>query len=315
MTDRRQPDRAFFVPIEDAPGPAPPQSQQDADALARSVVARVRASADRPPMPLTSQPGPALPQSRAEAEAIARAVVRRTRGRSAIAGRGAAWGLFAGVALGLVGGALAAVAVYSSWVPPSPQAAAVAHDETPAAPAKPNEPARPTARTPEVPQQAPAPTAPVEAALRPAKSPASARQTSHAARPRVRKVDRLRQANQLRAAGAYRRAEALYARVMDHGADIEARYVATVAVAALRLEHLDKPQQALALYRRALRMRPDGPLTPTVRWGIAEANRVLGDRTAEIQALRSLLSAHPSHPARQQARVRLQGLEQPTAEP
>ena len=67
----------------------------------------------------------------------------------------------------------------------------------------------------------------------------------------------------------------LYERVMGTRAD-EA-YAATVALASLRLEHEGDPEGALALYERALAMRPEGVLSAQARAGAARCRRTLGE--------------------------------------
>ncbi|MGD8863178.1 MAG: tetratricopeptide repeat protein, partial [Myxococcales bacterium] len=123
----------------------------------------------------------------------------------------------------------------------------------------------------------------------------------------------LERANHARAAGEYGRAERLYSRAMRRAADPDDAYVATVAAAGLRLEHTGSPRGALALYRRALRARPTGPLSASVRHGIAEAHRALGDREAEAQALRELVARHPGHLLTPRAEARLRALASPSA--
>ncbi|MDF2696767.1 MAG: hypothetical protein K0S65_5150 [Labilithrix sp.] len=86
--------------------------------------------------------------------------------------------------------------------------------------------------------------------------------------------DLLAEANRARRDHEWTRAASLYERVMGSRAD-EA-YAATVALASLRLEHLDDPRGALDLYERALAIRPGGVLTAQAEAGAARCRRVLG---------------------------------------
>src|SRR5581483_180821 len=108
-----------------------------------------------------------------------------------------------------------------------------------------------------------------------------------------------------------READALYQRVLRAPEGGAAAYVAQVASASLHLEHLGDPRGALRLYRSALRAQPAGPLAEEVRSGIAEACRATGDRPAEAQALRDLLTHHPGSLLRGRAEERLRALAGP----
>ena len=101
-------------------------------------------------------------------------------------------------------------------------------------------------------------------------------------------------ANQQRKEKRWRAAEALYERVMRDHAGTDAAAIATVASASLHLDHLADPAGALRRFRRALRLRPDGPLAEEARWGLAETYRALGDVEAERAALRALPVGPPA---------------------
>jgi len=112
-------------------------------------------------------------------------------------------------------------------------------------------------------------------------------------------------ANQQRKEKRWRRAEALYERVMRDHAGTDAAAIATVASASLHLDRLADPDGALRRFRQALRLRPDGPLAEEARWGLAETQRALGDKGAERSALRAFLAAHPRSVNAARARQRL----------
>ncbi|MFP2905175.1 tetratricopeptide repeat protein [Pyxidicoccus sp. 3LFB2] len=129
--------------------------------------------------------------------------------------------------------------------------------------------------------------------------------------PDVAPEDLLRQANELRAAGRWKEAEALYLHVIHAQPSSLASYVARVASGSLRLEHLGNARGALGQFEEALRMQPNGVLGQEARYGIAEAWRELGDRAAEARALEEFLSFHPDSPLGATARARLRELSSP----
>lgn len=102
--------------------------------------------------------------------------------------------------------------------------------------------------------------------------------------------DLLAAANRERGKGQYGRAEALYLRAatLDDGGPTA--QVARVAAADLRLERLEDPRGALALYRQA--RSQDGPLSLEAMAGVARAQRALGDTDGERRALAALLETH-----------------------
>jgi hypothetical protein len=105
--------------------------------------------------------------------------------------------------------------------------------------------------------------------------------------------DLLALANERRRAREWDEADQLYRAVIRRFPSSDAAVVAAVASATLHLEHLGDAAGALREYRQALAARPAGPLAEEARWGIAEAERVLGDAAAESEALRTFLANHP----------------------
>lgn len=120
--------------------------------------------------------------------------------------------------------------------------------------------------------------------------------------------DLLQAANRARAAGQFREAADTYAEVYERTPSSLSAYVAEVAAGSLELEHLDRPDRAARLFRRALRSRPGGALDLEARQGLATALHDLGRERDEIAALKALVAAHPNRPAAQRARARLSEL-------
>ena len=115
--------------------------------------------------------------------------------------------------------------------------------------------------------------------------------------------DMLKKANLLRGAGKYREAERVYVQLLVDAPGSQAAYVARVAAADLRREHLQDPQGALTLYRDALRSQ--GTLSLEAARGIAQAQRMLGDVEQERRALRELIEASPEDASAAWAKRRL----------
>lgn len=105
--------------------------------------------------------------------------------------------------------------------------------------------------------------------------------------------DWLEEANRLRAQKRWKDADETYARVWQAAPHSDAAYVARVASAGVRLDHLHDPKIALARYKNALKVAPAGPLSEEARYGIAEAYRAMGDRKAERAALEAFVAKHP----------------------
>ncbi|MCA9613956.1 MAG: hypothetical protein H6721_25975 [Sandaracinus sp.] len=119
--------------------------------------------------------------------------------------------------------------------------------------------------------------------------------------------DLLRRANGLRGGRQWREAERTYLEVTSAHPSTHAAYVARVAAAALRLEHLDDPGGAVRLYRSAI--SHGGNLDAEARAGLARAYGRLGRASDEADAWRGLLQRHPSSPFAGRARSRLSELE------
>ncbi len=117
--------------------------------------------------------------------------------------------------------------------------------------------------------------------------------------------DLLARANALRGQRLWKDAEATYQEVAKKYPRSAAAYVAQVASAGLRLDHLDDPAGAKKLYQRALTARPSGPLVEEARYGLARALRALGDSAGERDALETFVRAHPASPLRARAQKRL----------
>jgi tetratricopeptide (TPR) repeat protein len=130
--------------------------------------------------------------------------------------------------------------------------------------------------------------------------------TPIAPRPTVRAAeDWLREGNRLRAARRWKQADDAYGAAAQEAISDEAAYVAFVASAGVRLEHLNDARGALARYRAALKASPHGALDEEIRFGIADAYRALGDAAREREALQTFLRDHPQSPLTEQARARL----------
>lgn len=118
--------------------------------------------------------------------------------------------------------------------------------------------------------------------------------------------DWLVEGNRLRAERRWERADDAYAQALRSAPHGQTAYVARVASAAVRLEHLGDAKGALALYRAALRQTPRGPLREEILMGLADAQRALGNRAEERSALAQFLSEYPDSPLAAQAKSRLE---------
>lgn len=122
--------------------------------------------------------------------------------------------------------------------------------------------------------------------------------------------DRLAQANQLRQAGRWQEAEAAYLQIATHYAAAPEAEVASLAAAALRLEHLSDPQGALRLYES---LAQGGRLSVEARFGVARCQRALGNPAAEAAALAMVVELAPQSLQADRARQRLSQLRQENA--
>jgi hypothetical protein len=120
--------------------------------------------------------------------------------------------------------------------------------------------------------------------------------------------DWLEEANQLRARKKWKEADAAYAKVWQTAPKSDAAYVARIAAAGVRLDHLSDPRSALLRYRAALKASANGALSEEARFGIAEAFRKLEDSEREIAALRDFLAKHPNAGLAPKAKARLSAL-------
>lgn len=250
---------------------------------------------------LDDDAGPARPLPAAALEALAASAVERAFPVAPAPGarRSAPRWAVAAAVLACTSAAAAFVAG-QRLAPRTAEPAAVPSSAAPAAPARALDPARgPGARA------LPAPSVEDARAARPAPStePRAAPLASELAPP---PEDLLRTANQLRQQGRWREAERAYGRVMERYPGTATAYVARVAAASLRLDHLGDPAGALALYRGAL---AGGALGEEALLGMARCHRALGDRANEAATLRRFLAAHPRSLLAAQASARLAELE------
>jgi tetratricopeptide (TPR) repeat protein len=117
--------------------------------------------------------------------------------------------------------------------------------------------------------------------------------------------DLLARANALRGERRWQDADDVYEDVARRYPRSAAAYVASVASAGLKLDHLGDAARAKKLYQAALAARPTGPLAEEARYGLARALRALGDVAGERQALEAFVAAHPDSPLRKHAQKRL----------
>ncbi len=120
--------------------------------------------------------------------------------------------------------------------------------------------------------------------------------------------DLMKQANEQRRTRKWQAAEALYQRVVREHPGSSAAYVAAIAAASIRLDHLGDARGALRLYQSALASGVNRVLAEEARWGLAEAHRALGDDAREARALQAFVARHPGSPLIPQARARLGAL-------
>jgi len=118
--------------------------------------------------------------------------------------------------------------------------------------------------------------------------------------------DWLDEGNRLRAARRWQKAAAAYTRAAEEAPHTQVAYVARVAAAGVRLEHLHDAAGALASYRDALEEQPGGALGEEIDWGIAETLHALGRRDEERRALDRFVREHPRSPLLSQAKARLE---------
>jgi tetratricopeptide (TPR) repeat protein len=220
--------------------------------------------------PLDQEPGPAPPLAPEELDRTVERVVSRLEPRRRQPRVGLVWYGLAAIVVAASAGAVTLMARRPVSVPAS-------------------EPSAPGGSAPLI--EAP-----------PSATSAVDRPSPPAPRASVTPADRLGLANDLRRAGRWRDSEAAYLAIAtDYPAAPEA-YVATLAAAALRLEHLGDPAGALKLYQTSSRR---GPLGVEALFGVARAERALGRSDAEVAALRAVIQAYPESLQADRARRRL----------
>jgi hypothetical protein len=286
-------DAAFMAqllpPLDDRPGPARRRSTGASGAMVAAVVDAALAQRDAVTMAMES---PLVVPLRS-----------RSRGRSAMLAA-AAVALFS-----LGAGAAVLVARVIRTAPAQPPAPRV--NPVPArAPAV----AAPVVEEPAPEVVEPEPTQPEPAAVVPPGASAKRHVVTHKRHRAAPKVvdapvasnwleevdlasapleDLLALANRLRRGHEWRSADEVYQAVIDRFPGSDAAVVAEIASATLHVEQLKDASGALDGYRRALAARPSGALAEEARWGIVEALRALGDKPAEVSALRDFLEHHP----------------------
>ncbi|MCP3059467.1 hypothetical protein LXT21_11840 [Myxococcus sp. K38C18041901] len=218
-----------------------------------------------------------------------------------------------------MGGALLVVgaAAVATWQLSGREAPAAPEDTAVIAPSPPMTPrAEPVPREPEavapersapsgpeaVARERSVPSVPDAVTLEPI-APVKPRSSAPSAAPAPE--DLLRRANEHRATGQWKAAEALYLRVIRAEPQGMSAYVARVASGALRLEHLGDARGALRQYQEALKGWPGGLLEEEASHGVTEALRALGERDGEVRALEAFLARHPDSPHAVSARKRL----------
>lgn len=123
--------------------------------------------------------------------------------------------------------------------------------------------------------------------------------------PPPRPIVDLAQANRLRAAGDWAGAHRAYSRLASTRSP-EGR-TASLSAAALELDHLNRPREALRRYA-ALAASSDRAIAEEAAWGLVECHRRLGDRAAESAALRAFVAQHPGSLLRARAEERLRAV-------
>jgi hypothetical protein len=118
--------------------------------------------------------------------------------------------------------------------------------------------------------------------------------------------DQLAQANLMRQNGRWKEAEVAYLASAKRFAAASEAEVASLAAAALRLEHLADPQGALSLYESVAR---GGRLNVEALYGVARSQRLLGNQPAEQAALSKVIEQAPQSLQADRARQRLMQLQ------
>lgn len=206
-------------------------------------------------MPLDTQQGPALRNRPDRNAALVESALAEWQA-PALASRRSPWATLAMAASILLGVGLAARALYVRVTDEPQQAASVSQSAAPLP----------------APRSTPAVEAKARDVVHPVREEPSAVETRKA-RQRGSE-DWLKRGNRLRAEGRFQDAVTAYSRVVreDNGASA---YVARVAAGSLKLEHLNDPRGAQALFLAAQKQFPGGSLEVEIERGLAQASRRL----------------------------------------
>jgi hypothetical protein len=123
--------------------------------------------------------------------------------------------------------------------------------------------------------------------------------------PREVARDLLAEANRLRGQRSFREADRTYGLVVRAEPSSREAYVARIASASLKLEHLGDPSGAVRLYQQALRAGSNGALAAEAQYGLARGYRRLGQTEAERRTLAIVVARYPSSPYASAAQRRL----------
>lgn len=121
--------------------------------------------------------------------------------------------------------------------------------------------------------------------------------------------DLLERANRLRRERRFLDAERTYREVARVAPRTMSSYVAGIAAASIRLEQMNDPRGALALFETALRTHPGGALEIEALEGSARASSKLGRRARERDYLEQLIRDYPGSAAAERAAARLAAIE------
>lgn len=274
----RVPPSDLLPQLDAEPGPMPQLSAAEAHAIAWGAVSRWAAGVPGVE-PADGELGPARPLPAEQAERLAQQVMRRQRGLGLrVACQLGSRGFRAAAVMLAVCAAGASFAAYRFWPRSGSDASARA------------KPASAESSEHMPPQVGPA----LPSAAAPSVRPEAASKAKPAPSGRDNAPEELlAHANALRAQRRWVAAEHLYREARGSAATELQRYVALVASASLSLQHLGKPARALALYRSALALMPNGDLEEEAEFGMAECYRALGDTSAELAVLQQFSVDHP----------------------
>jgi tetratricopeptide (TPR) repeat protein len=277
--------------LDSEPGPMPPLSAAESDAIAWGAVSRWAA---RPPGldPADDGLGPSQPLSVLDAERLAASALRvhARKQHSLMQPRVLRAAAAALCVCGAVGVSFAAYRLWPAAIDASaPLASVQIHTPLPAA--------QPTAQA-------------AERSTRVEPAPSLELKPSATVDPE----ELLARANALRAKRRWVAAETTYRQVIAPAASEQQRYVALVAAASISLQHLNKAARALSQYRSALALIPNGTLSEEALYGSAECYRALANAAAERKALDQLIAEYPTGLLTESAKRRIAELEAAAAE-